>query len=106
MAQRQRRRSRRPHELSRRKKRRNVYLGKRVPDIGKPGLDTITEVEGISKAILEDVQKHRIPYVTAMRRLNGLSLAVRRSKKFPESRKGKALQVIDTYRLKLERWGE
>ncbi len=58
-------RKRSEKETKKKLDRRNVYLGKRVPDTGRPGLDNLTEVEGISKAIIEDYEKGRISKRTA-----------------------------------------
>jgi len=46
----------------------NVYLGKRVKDIRKKGLDTIKELRGICRAIINDYKKGRISYRTACSR--------------------------------------
>ena len=40
--------------------RRTVYLGHRVRDVSKPGLDSLKEVENICKAILNDYRRGRI----------------------------------------------
>jgi len=45
------------------------YLGKKVKDIGKPGLDKKEEYERIMKKILEDVKKGRISKRVARGRL-------------------------------------
>lgn len=92
-------------ESKKEKDKRNKYLGKRVPDIGRPGLDTLTEVKGIVKAIIEDVKKHRITYRKGMSRMNLLSLIVSRSKNF-RGRKGKrAEEIINRGRINLKKLG-
>jgi len=84
--------------------RENIYLGTVVPDIGKPGLDKIAEVEGISRAIYEDYINRRINYNKAIRRLNLLSLIVTRDSDFDGEHprlRNRALNIIDYYRRKL-----
>lgn len=53
------------------KRRRNkyVYLGKRVRDISKRGLDSPSEFRGIKNAIIRDVKSGRIDKKTARGRL-------------------------------------
>lgn len=84
-------------------KRKNKYLGTRVPDIGRPGLDTITEVKGIVAEIIRDVKNRRITYRTGMSRMNLLSLIVSRARAFRGRRKKRALQVINHGRARLKR---
>ena len=57
------------------------YLGKRVPDIRKHGLDTATEVREIARLIEVDYRKKRISYRTAMARYNLLELLLKKNKK-------------------------
>jgi len=73
----------------------NIYLGKKVADIGKKGLDQIKEVEGIARAIAKD----RIRYATKIRRLNLLELIVCRDRDFQDPKKRrKARRIIDRIR--------
>jgi len=97
MAQRRRARGRKSRS------RRNKYLGTRVPDIGKPGLDTLTEVKGIVKAIIEDVKNHRIAYKKGMSRMNFLSLIVSRSNDFYGRKERRAQEIINDGRRRLKR---
>ena len=86
--------------------RENVYLGKSVPDIGKPGLDRAEEVEGICRQILEDYRGRRISYKTAMSRLNLLTLIVSRDSDFDTlhpRKKARAKRIIEEYRERLKR---
>ena len=48
---------------------RYVYLGRRVPDVKKKGLDSVKEYRGIANAIVQDCKKHRISLRTAQGRL-------------------------------------
>jgi len=77
-----------------------VYLGHRVPDTGKPGLDNVNEVKGICRAILEDYRKRRISYRTAMSRLNLLKLIVKKDHEFRGKRE--AYKIIDRAKKELE----
>ena len=81
--------------------RRTVYLGHRVPDIGKAGLDSIKEVEGICKSIINDYRRGRISYRTAMSRLNLLELIIKKDSDFRGKRKARA--IVDEYREELRR---
>ena len=80
----------------------NVYLGKTVPDTGKPGLDQLKEVREICEAIIDDCVSGRISYRTAMSRMNLLELIVVRDHNFTGQKLRKARQIIDSYRDKLE----
>ncbi len=82
-------------------KRRNIYLGKRVRDTGKPGLDNTREVRGISRAIINDYENNKIPYRTAMSRMNLLELVVSRDSDFQGRAEARA--IIDKARAKLMR---
>jgi len=76
--------------------RRNVYLGKKVRDVRKKGLDTISEVKGIRDAIIEDRRKGRIDARTASSRMNLLKLVVSRDSDFQVAKKKrKALSIVD-----------
>ena len=72
-----------------------VYLGKRVPDTGKKGLDNLGEVRGIRDAIIEDRRKGRIDSRTAASRMNLLKLVVSRDSDFQGAKKQKALSAVD-----------
>ena len=84
---------------------RNVYLGKRVPDTGKKGLDNVREVRGIRDAILEDRRKGRISKRTAASRMNLLKLAVMRDRDFRGLKRRRAIQTVNAgiRRLKMRR---
>jgi hypothetical protein len=43
----------------------NVYLGKSVPDVRRPGLDSPIEVKRICAKILDDYHSRRISYKKA-----------------------------------------
>ena len=85
------------------KKNRNKYLGKKVEDIGRPGLDTLTEVKGIATAIIRDVKTGRITYRTGMSRLNFLSLIVSRSSRFTGRKEKRAKEIINAARIRLKK---
>lgn len=59
-----------------------VYLGKRVKDTGKKGLDSVSEVRRIRDAIIKDRQSGRISLRVAASRMNLLKLAVMRDRDF------------------------
>jgi hypothetical protein len=80
----------------------NVYLGKVVKDVRKKGLDTLTEVEAICKAIINDFKKRKITYRTAMSRLNLLSLIITKSKNFKGLKEKNAKKIINKYRKMLK----
>jgi hypothetical protein len=81
--------------------RENVYLGTRVEDRGKEGLDTISEVADIAEAIIEDCVSGRISYRTAMSRMNLLELIVTRDKDFYGEKEIRARRIIDVKREEL-----
>ena len=84
-----------------RKKNRNIYLGKRVKDTGKKGLDNLREVEDICKAVLQDFKKRRISYAKAMRRLVFLrTTVIKRSEKLV-GKKRKAYAIVRKYEDRL-----
>ena len=60
--------------------RKTVYLGHRVPDTGKPGLDSAKEAKAIARAILRDYREGRIDKRTATSRLNLLELIIKKDK--------------------------
>jgi len=82
---------------------RNTYLGTRVKDIGRPGLDTLTEVKGITAAVIKDVKDGKITYRTGMSRLNLLTLIVSRSKRFKGRRERRAQEIINHARIRLKK---
>lgn len=85
------------------RKNRNIYLGKRVKDTGKKGLDNLREVRDICKAILEDFKKKRISYAKAMRRLVFLrTTVIKRSDKLV-GKKRKAYTIVRKYEERLRR---
>ncbi|AFL94724.1 hypothetical protein CL1_0516 [Thermococcus cleftensis] len=85
------------------RKNRNIYLGRRVKDTGKKGLDNLREVEDICKAILADYQRRRISYAKAMRRLVFLrTTVIKRSEKLV-GKKRKAYAIVQRYEEKLRR---
>ena len=88
-----------------RRSKRNVYLGKRVKDTGAPGLDKVKEVRGIANAIIEDYKAGRLPYRTAMSRMNLLSLIVKKDRKLA-GHKLKAEEVVERARRQLEQLAE
>lgn len=47
----------------------NKYLGKRVRDINRPGLDSVKEFRAIIKEVLRDYKSGKIPKKTARGRL-------------------------------------
>ena len=81
--------------------RKTVYLGHRVRDTGKAGLDNIGEVRGIARAILRDYRAGRISRAKAMRRLNLLELVVSRDRDFRGAKERKARNLIDRIRKRL-----
>lgn|GEM_PF-2648987 len=83
------------------KGKRNIYLGKRVKDTRKPGLDNLGEVRGIANAIIKDYQNKKISYRTAMSRENMLSLVVTRDSDFTRTKLAKAKEIIKDARAKL-----
>ena len=58
--------------------RKTVYLGHRVPDTGKPGLDSAKEAKAIARAILKDYKSGKIDKRTATSRLNLLELIIKK----------------------------
>jgi len=83
--------------------RKNIYLGRRVKDTGKKGLDNLREVRDICKAILNDYQRGRIPYAKAMRRLVFLrTTVIKRSEKLV-GKKRKAYAIVRRYEERLRK---
>lgn len=86
------------------KRKKNVYLGTKVKDIGRKGLDTLKEVRDICRAIIDDYKKKRIPYAKAMRRLVFLQTTViPRNSKMSDSKKKKALDIVERFKKRLMR---
>lgn len=83
------------------KRRKNIYLGRRVKDRGKRGLDRLSEVEEICKAILSDYRNKRISYRKAMARLTFLETTVIPRNKKLKGKKRKALAIVQKYKNKL-----
>ena len=84
-----------------RKDKRNVYLGKRVPDRGSPGLDQLSEVRGICRAILSDYRHGRISKRTANGRFSLLyNFVIPRDSKL-QGKKRKAKKIVKEYWSKL-----
>jgi len=73
--------------------RKTVYLGHRVPDTGRPGLDSAREAKEIARAILEDYKRHRISKRTVVSRLNLLELIIKKDKDMTGKRE--AREYID-----------
>jgi spore coat protein CotH len=80
---------------------RYVYLGKKVPDIGEKGLDSVEECKGIADAILEDYENRRISYRTAMSRLNLLELVAEKNTKFTSYEAVQCREYVDEVREEL-----
>lgn len=82
---------------------RNIYLGKRVRDTGKKGLDNLREVRDICEAIIRDYKRGRIPYAKAMRRMVFLrTTVIKRSEKLV-GKKRKAYAIVRRYEERLRR---
>jgi hypothetical protein len=79
----------------------NVYLGKSVPDVRRPGLDSPIEVKRICAKILDDYHSRRISYKKAMSRLNLLELIVQRSGNFSAEEKARLRSSVDDARRRL-----
>jgi len=80
---------------------RYVYLGRRVKDVGEPGLDQVRECKQIADAILDDYESGRISYRKAMSRLNLLELVASRNSKFTEAEEQECRDYIDEIREQL-----
>jgi len=72
-----------------------VYLGKRVRDTGKKGLDNLSEVRGIRNAIISDYKRGRIPKRKATRRMNLLKLIVMRDSDFKGAKRKRAISIVN-----------
>ncbi|MCD6562473.1 MAG: hypothetical protein J7K23_00995 [Thermoproteales archaeon] len=80
----------------------NVYLGKRVPDLGKGSLSNPLEVLGISFNILLDYATGKIDYKTASSRLNLLELIVQKDQDFSNIEKTISHGIVDLTRPALK----
>ena len=81
----------------------NIYLGKTVPDTGKPGLDNLREVKGIANNIVKDYLKGKISKRTATSRLNLLKLITKKDSDFKGSKLSRAWSIIEKARKKLKK---
>jgi len=88
--------------------RRYVYLGRRVPDTGEKGLDSVEECKGIADAIYEDYVSGRISYRKAMSRLNLLELIAEKNSKFTSAEASECRDYVDGVREEImaDRYGE
>jgi len=77
----------------------NVYLGREVKDVGKKGLDKLSEVRGILKQLDEDA-KHGVSLRTINARTRILWLAVLRDEDFSKEERRKAVRMINEFRRK------
>lgn len=90
-------------EKRRAKKRKNIYLGTKVKDIGRKGLDTLKEVEDICKAIIQDFKSRNISYATAVKRLIFLKTTVIKRNSKLKGKKKKAYAIVDKYLKRIKR---
>jgi len=81
--------------------RENVYLGKRVEDIGEEGLDSAEECKGIADAIYDDYRSGEISYRTAISRLNFLELIAARDSKLSDAEERECREYVDKVREEL-----
>ncbi len=91
------RKSKKKMKVNPRTGRKTVYLGHRVKDTGKPGLDNLKEVEGIAKAILRDYKAGRIDKKTASGRFAELRNRVIPRTKALRGKVRKAQAIVDKY---------
>lgn len=78
----------------------NLYLGREVRDVGKPGLDSVKEVKAIINELKEDL-KFGIPKKKINARTYVLFMAVLHSKKMSKAEKKKAIREINKFRKSL-----
>jgi len=86
------------------KRRKNVYLGTdpRVPDIGKPGLDSLIEIGWICDAIIQDYEQGKITKKQASGRFARLhNTVIPRDADFKGLKKKEALEIVEEYWDKL-----
>ena len=80
----------------------NVYLGQSVPDVGKHGLDQLSEVRGIRDEIIKDANKGIIDPTLAMKRMNFLKLVSMRDTDFQEPKKKQsAINIVESGKSRL-----
>ena len=96
-----RRRGRRKGKVNPRTGRRTVYLGHRVKDTGKPGLDNLSEVRRISQAILRDYKAGRIDKKTASGRFARLHNTIIPRDPDLKGKRRKAKKIVKQYWEKL-----
>ena len=77
----------------------NLYLGREVRDIGKPGLSDLAEVAGILRELQEDLD-HGVPRRTIANRTYVLYMAVLKSKHLDAKEKKQAIEMINEFRMK------
>jgi len=80
----------------------NVYLGKRVEDVGEEGLDSVEECKGIADAIYDDYLNGDISYRKAITRLNFLELVAQRDSKLDSWEKQECRDYVDKVREELK----
>jgi hypothetical protein len=78
-----------------------VYLGKEVPDTGRPGLDSVEECKAIADAIYNDYMNGEIEYRTAISRLNLLELVAAKNSKFSRAEEMECREYVDKVREEL-----
>jgi len=93
-----------PRKRGEKRGNRNKYLGKGcqsppcVRDTGKPGLDSLREVERIAKRILQDVKKGRISKKTAHGRFLLLySLVSGKDRDFKGAKARRTISIVKRY---------
>ena len=88
--------------------RKYVYLGKRVPDTGEKGLDSVEECKGIADAIYDDYMEGRISYRKAISRLNLLELIAEKDHKLTSSEARECREYVDEVREEImsDHYGE
>jgi len=77
-----------------------LYLGTQVRDIGRRGLSSVEEVEGILKQLKEDLE-HGISRSTIHRRTYILFLAVLRTTRMSKEDKLKSIELINEFRKEM-----
>lgn len=78
----------------------HLYLGRKVKDVGPPGLSSSEEVEGILKELEEDLE-FGVSKATINARLYALYMGVLKSSKMPREEKEKSIALINAFREKL-----
>ncbi|OYT28877.1 MAG: ATP-binding protein [Thermofilum sp. ex4484_82] len=77
----------------------NLYLGREVRDVGKKGLSSVEEVEGILRELEEDLEAG-IPRKTIHNRTYVLFMAVLKTRKMTPEDKLKSIELINKFRQK------